>query len=108
MAAASVCGFFLISGITGLYATIAATFTPQSRASGSGFVIGVGRATSATAPYLAGWMFASGLTRAEVSAAFAACALLAGLVLLLRRTTPAALSASPSVGGPHATGAGLG
>lgn len=85
MLAAGVCGFFLISGISGLYATIAATFTSRSRASGSGFVIGVGRATSATAPYLAGWMFASGLTRAQVSLAFAALSIAAGLVIAFGR-----------------------
>lgn len=89
-AAAAVCGFFLVAGITGLYATVAATFTPQSRASGSGFVIGIGRATSATAPYIAGWMFAGGLSRAQVSLTFAGCALLAGGVLMLRQGAPAA------------------
>ena len=90
--AAAVCGFFLISGIAGLYATIAATFTAESRASGSGFVIGVGRATSATAPYIAGWMFAAGLSRSVVSLAFALCAAAAAAVLLTGsgRRTPLA------------------
>ena len=89
--AAAVCGFFLISGIAGLYATIAATFTAESRASGSGFVIGVGRATSATAPYIAGWMFAAGLSRSAVSLTFALCAVAAAAALLTRagRRTPA-------------------
>ena len=85
MLAAGVCGFFLISGVTGIYAIIAVTFSPQVRASGSGFVIGAGRATSAAAPYIAGWMFAAGLGRAQVSLAFATLAILAGLIMALPR-----------------------
>ncbi len=80
--AAGVCGFFLFGGIAGLYATFAVSFTAEGRASGSGFVIGIGRIGSAVAPLLAGWLFASGLGRGAVSAAFGACALLAGLLLL--------------------------
>ena len=83
LAAAAACGFFLVAGISGLYATIAEAFSPQCRASGSGFVIGVGRATSATAPYLAGWMFASGLSRLEVSLIFASLSVAASTVTIL-------------------------
>ena len=109
MLAAGVCGFFLISGISGIYATIATTFSPQSRASGSGFVIGVGRATSATAPYIAGWMFAEGLGRAQVSLAFAVLAALAGLLVAfgpqLQRSE---MDERPLPGGADSTRAGRG
>ncbi len=79
--AAGVCGFFLFGGIAGLYATFAVSFTTEGRASGSGFVIGIGRIGSAAAPLLAGWLFAAGLGHGAVSAAFGACAIVAGLVL---------------------------
>ena len=88
MMAAGVVGFFLFAGIAGLYATMAAVFTPATRSTGSGFVIGIGRAGSAIGPYLAGWLFTSGLTRAEVSVAFAALAGVAGILLAFGRPRP--------------------
>lgn len=83
--AAGVCGFFLYGGIAGLYATFAVSFTAESRASGTGFVIGIGRIGSAVAPLLAGWLFSSGLGHGMVSALFGVCAVLGGVVLLLPR-----------------------
>ncbi|WP_375396687.1 MFS transporter [uncultured Sphingomonas sp.] len=85
--AAGICGFFLFGGIAGLYATFAVSFAAEARASGSGFVIGIGRIGSAAAPLLAGWLFASGLGQGAVSAAFGACAVFAGLILLLHEWT---------------------
>ena len=96
--AAGVCGFFLFGGIAGLYATFAVNFSAEARASGSGFVIGIGRIGSALAPLLAGWLFAVGLDRGAVSAAFGMCALLAGIVLLLHHTPrPAGAIAEPAI-----------
>jgi benzoate transport len=82
MVAAGACGFFLFGGATGLYATLATTFGDEARASGSGFVIGAGRVSSAIAPLVAGWLFASGLGRAEVTTVFGLCAIVAGLIIL--------------------------
>lgn len=82
MVAAAICGFFLFGSSSGMYATLATTFPDQARASGTGFVSGMGRISSAIAPLLAGWMFASGLSKAQVSAAFGACAILAGIIIL--------------------------
>jgi MFS transporter, AAHS family, 4-hydroxybenzoate transporter len=79
--AAGLCGFFLYSGAAGMYATLATCFTGEARASGSGFVIGVGRITSAIAPSLAGWLFAAGFGRVGVCAIFGACSVLSGVVL---------------------------
>jgi len=84
MLAAGVCGFFLFVGIAGLYSTLAVVFAPEARTSGAGFVIGVGRAGSALAPYLAGVMFAAGLSRGQVSLAFGGLAALAGVLLVIR------------------------
>lgn len=77
-----ICGFFLFGAGAGFYATLATSFGDEVRASGSGFVIGVGRISSALAPLIAGWLFASGLDRAEVTGAFAALSLLSAAVLL--------------------------
>lgn len=77
-----ICGFLLFGSAAGIYAALATTFGDEARATGSGFVIGVGRVSSAIAPLLAGWLFAAGLGRAEVAAAFGACTAIAGLVLL--------------------------
>ncbi len=94
VAAAGVCGFFLYGGIAGLYATFAISFTAEGRASGAGFVIGIGRIGSAVAPLLAGWLFAAGFGRATVSTVFGASAVLAGLTLMsLRGLAEAQISA---------------
>ena len=85
VAASAVCGLFLYAGIAGVYALLAQSFAPEARATGSGFVIGVGRGGSALAPYAAGALFAAKLSRAEVSLVFAAIAALAAAVLWLRR-----------------------
>ena len=91
MFAAAACGFFLFGGTAVFYATLAITFTPAARASGTGFVIGVGRVASAVGPYLAGWMFAAGLSRGQVSLAFALSALVGGLLLATARPSSPAL-----------------
>ncbi|WP_375428955.1 MFS transporter [uncultured Sphingomonas sp.] len=94
MATAGVCGFFLFGGIAGIYATLATSFDAGARASGAGFVIGIGRVGSAIAPLLAGFLFAAQLGRGVVSATFAALTIIAGLLLALsssnKRTAAAA------------------
>jgi MFS family permease len=82
MIAASVCGFFLFAGASGLYATLATTFEASVRATANGFVVGVGRVASAICPLIAGWLFSEGLNRGEVSLAFGICAILAGGILV--------------------------
>jgi len=82
---AAVTGGFLVAGTAGLFTTIANTFEPHMRATGTGFVIGIGRGGSALAPAVAGLLFAFGAERAEVSTALGACAVLAGLVLIMSR-----------------------
>lgn len=78
---AGLCGFFLFAAGAGYYGLLASSFGDEARASGVGFVIGTGRISSAIAPSLAGWLFASNWGHAEVSAAFGACAILAGIIL---------------------------
>ena len=90
---AAVCGLFLCAGAAGIFSTIVACFAAEARASGSGFVIGVGRIASALAPSLAGWLFVAGLGRSGVCAAFGICALLAGGLLLTKPARPSLPSA---------------
>lgn len=78
---ATSCGFFLMSAIAGLYAVVAASYPAEARASASGLVIGCGRITSALAPYLGGWLFASGLSRGAVCIAFAVLSIAAAALL---------------------------
>jgi AAHS family 4-hydroxybenzoate transporter-like MFS transporter len=81
--AAATCGFFLFAGTAGLYATLAISFGDEGRASGSGFVSGVGRIASAIAPALAGALFAAEWGRPAVSATFGVLALFGAVVLAL-------------------------
>lgn len=75
-------GVFLYAGMVGLYALIARTFAAQQRATGTGFVIGVGRVGSALAPAAAGLLFSLGLGRGAVSVAMGAMAMLSAVLLL--------------------------
>jgi len=84
-AAAGVTGFFLFGGIAAVYAVIARSFPASVRATGAGFVIGIGRGGSALAPALAGFLFAAGLGRGGVSLLIGGCAVVAGAVLLRSR-----------------------
>lgn len=83
MLAGALVGLFLFSGASGLYATLAVSYPDEARASGTGFVSGMGRISSAIAPLLAGWLFAQGFGRSEISAIFAAFSIVAGLSLYL-------------------------
>ncbi len=76
---------FLFAAVAGYYGLLSDSFGDEARASGVGFVIGTGRISSAIAPSLAGWLFASGLGRSEVSAAFGALAVVASIILVLPR-----------------------
>jgi len=77
--------FFANSGVVGLYAVIAKVFPTHVRATGTGFVVGVGRAGGALAPIVSGFLFESGMGRAEVSMVMGACALGAAAALFLLR-----------------------
>ena len=81
-------------GAAGIFfGIVSISFPSEMRASGLGFVLGVGRIASAIAPALAGWLFARGFGRGEVSLAFAgglviAAALIASLGAVARNTRP--------------------
>jgi benzoate transport len=80
--AAGSAGFFTNSAIVGFYALIAASFPTSLRASGTGFVIGVGRGGAALGPVIAGFLFEGGFGLAAVAALMAAGSLVAALAVL--------------------------
>ena len=81
LVAAGAFGFFL-AGSTGMfYAVLASSFPPLMRASGIGVVMGIGRISSAAGPALAGWAFAGGWSRGEVSLAFSIGPVLAAALI---------------------------
>jgi hypothetical protein len=61
-------GFCAAGGIVGLYAIFVRGFPVDRRASGSGFVLGIGRCASVLAPITAGMLLRNGLAITTVSA----------------------------------------
>jgi benzoate transport len=80
---AMIAGFFVNAGVVGLYPVMAQTYPAAFRASGIGFVIGVGRGGSALGPIVAGALFTGGTGLLLVSLAMGAGTLIAATMLLL-------------------------
>jgi MFS family permease len=57
---AAIAGFFGNAGISGLYSIVAYAFPTHVRATGTGFVIGVGRGGAVLSPMIAGFLLQSG------------------------------------------------
>lgn len=72
-------GFCIIGANSGFYSIVAQSFPSQLRASGTGFVIGAGRAGSAVGPIAAGLLFQAGWSLGAVSAVMATGCLIAAL-----------------------------
>ncbi len=79
---AGLAGFFGNAGISGLYSIVAYAFPTHVRATGTGFVIGVGRGGAVLAPILAGFLFDKGFGLPIVGMVMGAGSLLAAFVLL--------------------------
>jgi MFS family permease len=86
--AAALAGLFLYGGAVVSYAILARNFATHVRATGTGFVIGVGRIASAIAPLLGGYLFAIGWDRSEVTAAMAMGAIGAAILLIAYKVRP--------------------
>lgn len=84
---AACAGFFGNAGISGLYSLLAVAFPTQIRATGTGFVIGVGRAGAVLSPIAAGFLlqFQTGLP--TVAMIMGTGSLLAAIVLFFLRST---------------------
>ncbi|MES2260357.1 MAG: MFS transporter [Pseudomonadota bacterium] len=94
IAAACAASFFLSGSAAMFQASLVETFPPNTRASAVGFILGVGRIASGLGPYLAGLMFAAGMTRETVSLSFAVLAVIAGLLVNARRAKPMRLTSA--------------
>jgi benzoate transport len=75
-------GVALYCGQSSLYAYMMHAFPTQVRASGAGFVTGVGRCGGIASPTISGFLFAFGLSNAEVSTMMAMGSLSGAAILL--------------------------
>jgi len=80
---AAITAFFINAGVVGMYPILVQTYPASLRASGTGFVIGIGRGGSAVGPVIAGALFASGSGLLLVSLTAGTGALVAALMLFL-------------------------
>lgn len=79
--AAFIAGFATNSAIVGMYSIAAKAFPTALRATGTGFVIGVGRGGSALAPWAAGLLFAAGYGLQIVAIIMAMGSLIAAIAI---------------------------
>lgn len=79
----AIAAFFINAGVVGLYPVLAQTYPAALRASGTGFVIGVGRGGSAVGPIVAGALFASGASLLTVSLTMGIGGLIAAMMVFL-------------------------
>lgn len=80
---AAVAAFFVNAGVVGMYPIFAQTYPAALRASGTGFVIGVGRGGSALGPVVAGALFAGGNSLLIVSLLMGVGGLIAAAMICL-------------------------
>lgn len=80
---AAVTVFFTNAGVVGMYPIMAKAFPAELRASGTGFVIGVGRGGSALGPIIAGSLFEGGYSLLFVSLVMGAGTLFAALMIFI-------------------------
>ena len=83
---AATTGFLTNGAITCLYALFAANYPTEMRASGTGFVIGLGRAGAASGPIVAGFLFTMGLSLQGVALFMGAGCLIAAVSIFLLNT----------------------
>ena len=79
---AAIAGFFGNAGVSGLYSIAAYAFPTHVRATGTGFVIGVGRGGAVLSPIVAGILLQKGFDLPTVALTMAVGSLLGAVVLL--------------------------
>lgn len=79
---AIIVGFFGNAAVSGLYSIVAYAFPTHVRASGTGFVIGVGRGGAVLSPWLAGYLLDAGNTLPTVGLIMGTGSLLAAAALI--------------------------
>jgi benzoate transport len=87
-------GSFIFAGISGFFGLFAASFPSSLLGSGSGLVLGVGRAGAILGPLIPGLLFAAGLHLNSIALLMSSGALVAGVatVWLVKKNRPAAFS----------------
>jgi benzoate transport len=83
---AVVVGFFSNAAVSGLYSIAADVFPTHVRATGTGFVIGIGRAGGVLSPWLVGYLFEGGVSLPHVALVLCAGSTFAAAVLLFLKT----------------------
>jgi MFS family permease len=81
----AVAAFFVNAGVVGIYPLLAQAYPAELRASGTGFVIGIGRGGSAVGPLLAGALFAGGSGLLTVSLVMGLGGIIAAVAIGLLR-----------------------
>ena len=85
---AVIVGFFGNAAISGMYSIVAYAFPTHVRATGTGFVIGIGRGGAVLSPWLAGYLIQIGMTLPMVGIIMGTGSLLAaGVLIFLRLNT---------------------
>jgi len=82
---AAIAGFFGNAGVSGLYSIAAYAFPTHVRATGTGFVIGVGRGGAVLAPILAGYLLEKGFALPTVGMVMAMGSFFGAIVLMFVR-----------------------
>jgi MFS family permease len=75
-------GFFGNAGVSGLYSLVAYGFPTHVRATGTGFVIGIGRGGAVLSPIIAGSLLQSGASLPVIGMIMAAGSLISAIVLI--------------------------
>jgi benzoate transport len=75
-------GAFGNAAVSGMYSIAAYAFPTHVRATGTGFMIGIGRAGGVLSPWVVGYLMQGGATLPTVGLVMAAGSLLAGMVLV--------------------------
>ena len=75
-------GFFVNAGIVGAYAILVQVFPTHARASGTGFVIGMGRGGAVLSPIIAGFLLEFGLELPALYIIMGAGSVIAAVLLL--------------------------
>jgi benzoate transport len=79
---AMVAGFFGNAGISGLYSLIAYSFPAHVKATGTGFVIGVGRGGAFISPIIAGFLLDWNLSLPVIATIMGGCSVLGAITLM--------------------------
>ena len=96
-AAVAFAGYFINSGIVGMYSIVAQVFPTHVRASGTGFTVGVGRGGSVLSPIIAGYLMQGGLQLPMVAIIMGTGSILAaGALLFLKMDNSGSGKAQPN------------